>query len=288
VRPKISIATKGLEESLRDHVGTELAKGPLSESEIWEAALDYLSPRLPSMSSALIRNYRMQFGRKIGKSTAERNISTHMRLVLSQIKKGFLHTERPIIAGGKRFGRIFYAKGQEGKLQAKARELVKEGGGIQQEVAGSVKKGPLKETPRNKRAIEMLTYYGLVEKKKIGGVSYAVAPGYNPVDINEPAATGKFPEHYRTWKPFRIDAWVLREGPAKVGLKFDLAGWDPVNRQFYVAVDKDYVGLNHLKAFRERHLILGLPARMIVFCRNISDSASRYAGKWGIDVRKQT
>jgi hypothetical protein len=286
VRPKISIETKGLEQSLHDHLGTELAKGPLAESEIWEVALEYLTPRLPSMSSTLIQNYRIQFGRKIGKKTAEKNIMTHMRLLLSKVKKGFLHTERPVIAGGKRFGRVFYARGQEGKLQAKVRELVKKGGGIQQEVVDGVNKGPVKKTPRNSRAIGLLAHYGIVERRRIGGAGYAVTPGYNPVDINEPVKAGKFPDHYKTWKPLKIDAWVLRDGPEKVGLKFDLAAWDPVNKQFFVAVDRDYVGLNHLKAFRERHMVLGLPARMLVFCGEISDSARKYAERWGMEIRE--
>jgi len=288
VRPSIGIVTKGLEESLREHVKAELSKGPLAESEIWEVALDYLTPRLPSMGSSLIRNYRMQFGRKIGKNTAEKNILAHMRLVLSRIKKGLLHTQKPVIAGGKRFGRIFYTRGQEGKLQAKVRSLVQKGGGIPLETLKEVERGPLKETPRNKRAINLLEHYGLVERRSIGGQTYAVAPGYSPVSAEFKESNARFPDHYRVWKPFKIETWVLRDGPTKVALKFDLAAWDPVNRQFYLALEREYVGLNHLKALREKHLILGLPAKLVVFCKSIGKAAESYAGLWGIEIRDTT
>ncbi|TRO62040.1 hypothetical protein E2P64_00715 [Candidatus Bathyarchaeota archaeon] len=204
---------------------------------------------------------------------------------MSKIKKGWLHTEQPVIAGGKRFGRIFYAKGQEGKLQKKARELVFKGGGIQKETLEAAKKGPVKETPRNKRAINLLEHYGLLEARNIGGITYAVEPGYNPVEASFREGVGEFPRHYRVWKPLKMETWVLREGPEKVSVKFDSAAWDPVNKQFYLGLKKEYVGLNHLKAFRERQMSLGLPARMVIFCKSISDSALKYAERWGMEVR---
>jgi hypothetical protein len=131
----------------------------------------------------------------------------------------------------------------------------------------------------------MLAHYGLVERRKIGGVNYVVSPGYNPVDADFRESKTRFPNHYKVWKPLKMETWVLRDGPAKVSLKFDLAAWDPVNKQLYLALEKEYAGLNHLKAFREKQLILGLPAKMVVFCKSMSDSASKYANRWGIELR---
>lgn len=287
-RPKIDIATKGLEDSVHGHLEEVLEeRGPLSESELWEVVLEFLGPRMKGMEDKLRKSYRMRFGRKIGKKTAGKNIKQHLRLLLSKVKKGLLHTERPIIAGGNHYGRLFYARGQEGKLQAKARALVEEGGGNQLEVLQGVSKGPVKENPTNERAIDLLDYYGLVERREIGGEVHAVEPGYNPVeaDMQERHAE-RFPDHFRVWEPFKLETWVLRDGPTRVSLEFDLAAWDPVNRIFHLALDRDYVGLNHIRRFKERHHLLGLPAKLLVFCGDISTSAERYAKRWGIEVRE--
>ena len=285
VRPKIHIATEGLEKSLLAHLSLVLEdKGTLSESELWDESLQFFSPNLGAMTLSLIKNYNIRFGRKIGEKTAKTNMLNNLRLIVSKIKKSLAHTHKPIIAGGKRFGRIFYAKGKEGQIQNKVKELVKKGGGHQWEVLKGIKSGPVRINPSNKRAVELLEYYGLVEIQKIGSPC-AVKPGFKITELKKQKDTEAFPKHFKTWKPFTIETWVLRDGPEKVKLKFDLAAWDPVNKLFYLVLKKKYIGLNHLKDFREKQIILGLPAKLKIFCEEISESARKYADKWGIEIK---
>ena len=285
VRPRVAIITKGLKASLKEHLLEKLAEGPLAESELWDASMDFFAPQLRGMSASLIRSYRLQFGRKLGRKTAEMNIIRNLRLLLSEIKKELHHTERVVTAGGKRFGRIFYAKGQEGRIQRKVRELVEGVPGRQKEVLEGVKSGPVRITPGNRRAVEMLEHYGLVEVRRMGGAEWAVEPGYSPVRVERSQGLGEFPSSFKVWRPFRIETWVLRDGPEKVKLKFDEAAWDPVNRVFWLAVKREYLGVRELRELRERAMLLGLPARLVAFCGEASRSAEKYAKAWGIDIR---
>ncbi|MBR9689549.1 MAG: hypothetical protein GOV01_01470 [Candidatus Altiarchaeota archaeon] len=285
MRPIVKIATEGLEKSLRTHLEGCLEDGPMAESEVLEESLRFFSPNIPAMGTSLMRSYKLQYGRKIGKTTAQSNIKTNLRLLLSKVKKGFLSTEKQVIVGGNRFGRIFYRKGAEGKIQLKVRELIEKGGGNPLELLNSVKRGPVKMNPKVRRAFELLLYYGFVESKKIGSVLYITEIGYNPVKFKGEKTSEKFPTHFRTWKPFKIETWVLQDGPTKVSLKFDLAGWDTVNKIFYVGLDSEYIGLSALKGFREKQVILGLPSKAVVFCKEISDGGEKYAKKWGIEIR---
>ncbi len=284
MRPKIHIATEGLEKSLFTHLKFILEdKGLLSETELWEESLAFFSPNLEKMTGSLIKSYKLSFGRKIGEKTAKTNILNNLRLIVSKIKKSLLHTHKPVIAGGKRFGRIFYSKGHEGQIQTKVRELVKKGGGHQWETLKNVKKGPVRINPSNKRAVHLLEYYGLIEVQKIGAPC-AVSPGFKIVNSKKSESHEAFPTHFKIWKPFAIETWVLRDGPEKIKLKFELAAWDPVNKLFYLALNKKYISLSHLKTLREKQIILGLPTKLKVFCNDISESAKKYAEKWGIEI----
>jgi len=284
VRPKIHIATEGLEKSLFTHLNFVLEdKGTLSESELWEASLAFFSPNLEKMTNNLIKNYKLSFGRKIGEKTAKTNILNNLRLIVSKIKKSLLHTHKPVIVGGKRFGRIFYSKGHEGQIQAKVKELVKKGGGHQWEVLKNIKNGPVRISPSNKRAVELLEYYGLLEVQKIGSLC-AVTPGFKISNSKKSEVHESFPTHFKIWKPFAIETWVLRDGPEKIKLKFELAAWDPLNKLFYLSLNKPYIGLTNLKNLREKQIILGLPTKLKVFCNDMSESAKKYAEKWGIEI----
>lgn len=286
MRPKIHIETEGLESQLRKHLKESLKEnGPLSEQEIWEESLAFFSPNQRGLATKLARSYKMRFGKKIGSKTADMNLMNHFRLMVSDIKKDLLSTERPVYAGRTRIGRIFYTKGQEGKIHIKIRELLIGKSGAQHDLLTGVESGPVKITPGKKRAVDMLVHYGLIEIRLMAGKNYAVKPGYNPVEGSFTKSKELFPEHFKIWKPFTIETWVLRDGPEKVKLQFNAAAWDPVNRVFLLAMEGDYVGVSQLRAFREKRMTLGLPAKTIVFCKEISDSAKNYAGKWGMEIK---
>ena len=164
VRPKIHIETEGLESQLRKHLKGRLKEaGPLSEQEIWEESLAFFSPNKRGMATKLAKSYKMRFGKKIGAKTADMNLMNHFRLMVSEIKKDLLSTERPVYAGRTRIGRIFYVRGQEGKIHKKVRELLSGKGGAQSDLLAGIESGPVKITPGRKRAADMLAHYGLLE-----------------------------------------------------------------------------------------------------------------------------
>jgi hypothetical protein len=286
VRPKINIATEGLEKSLKSHIVNALSdKGVIAESELWDEALSFFSPNIDNLTSSLVKNYKLMFGRKIGQKTAKTSIVNNLRLMLSKIKKDMMHTQKQVILGRRRFGRIFYSKGSEGKIQSKVNELVEKKGGHAKNVLKESENGPVKITPVNRRAVEMLEYYGLVETRNIGS-PHAVKPGYREVKVNARESAGNFPKHFRIYKPFSIQTWALKDGPEKISIHFDVAAWDPVNRIFYLGLEKEYVGLNDAKAFREKITLLGLAAKPVIYCKNISEGASSFCRGWGIDISK--
>gem|GEM_PF-4847742 len=210
MRPVVKIATEGLEKAVKSHLMLVLEEGPLSEKELLSAALSYFAPQKSAMTASLIRNYRLQYGRTIGKNTAERNLTNNLRLLLSKIKKDMLHTQKQVIIGRKRFGRIFYFRGQEGKIAEKVRNIILKEGGKQKEILLGIKEGPVKITPANQRAGELLEHYGLCEVKKIGKDKYAVVIGYKTVDFKSGSKESGFPEHLGC-----INLSELRRGHSK-------------------------------------------------------------------------
>ena len=286
MRPKIHIETEGLESQLRKHLKEIIReKGPLSETELSDEALSFFAPQKKPLSAKLAKSYRMRFGKKIGARTADINLMNHFRLMVSDIKKDLLSTERPVYAGRKRIGKIFYSKGQEGKIHAKVRELILGEACIQSDVLKGIESGPVPVTPGRKRAVGLLSHYGLAESRIIGGKNHAVKPGYNPVKGDFEESKELFPGHFKVWKPFTIETWVIRDGPEKVKLQFNAAAWDPVNRMFLLAMEGEYVSVGQVRSFREKGILLGLPAKMVVFCKELSGGAREYAGKWGIEIK---
>lgn len=286
MRPKINIATESLEKSLKAHISGVLSdKGVIAESELWDESLSFFSPNIDSLTASLVKNYKLTFGRKIGQKTAKTSIVNNLRLMLSKIKKEIMHTQKQVILGRRRFGRIFYSKGSEGKIQSKVNELVNRKGGHALTVLKESENGPVKITPVNRRAVEMLEYYGLIETKNIGS-PYAVKPGYREVKVNAQESAGNFPKHFRIYRPFSIQTWALKDGPEKINLRFDIAAWDPVNKTFHLGLEKEYVGLNDAKAFREKITLLGLAAKPVIYCKNISEGAASFCRGWGIDISK--
>ncbi|MBR9680379.1 MAG: hypothetical protein GOU98_00980 [Candidatus Altiarchaeota archaeon] len=284
MRPVVKIATEGLEKTLKEHLLGVLEDGPIFEKELMNVTLTFFAPTKDGMTASLIRGYKLQYGKKLGKNTAEKNLTNNLRLLLSKLKKGILHTQKPIILGKNRIGRVFYKHGHEGQIQEKVKSIISQDGGKQSKLLIQISKGPVKVTPVNKRVFELFVHYGLCEMQKISGEKYMTSVGYNPVEIVSKTYIGEFPEHFKIYKPFKIDTWVLQDGPKKISLRFDLAGWDPVHKLFYVATKKDYVGLSDLKNLREKAITLGLPVKISVFCDSISESAKKYASKWGLEI----
>ena len=287
MRPRVSIRI-GIGEELEKHLLKVLAeKGPLSEKELWEEAVAFFDPKLRPAAAKLRRLYRASFGHRIGQKTAEINVVRGLRSVLSDVKQELPHTDRPVQLGKLHFGRVFYASGQEEKVREKVREIVQKNPSRAKEVLDSVKKGPVWVSPSYKRAVDMLEHYGLVEIQRLGGKVYAVEPGWaGETRIESKPSGGLFPKGFKVWKPFSATIWVLREGPEKQRIRFDVAAWDPANRIFYLGAIKEHLGLSDLKSLREKALLLHLPAKMVAFYKNTSESAARYAQTWGIDMKQ--
>ena len=116
----MKLELRGIEPKLKAYLQDKIENsGPLSEKELWKHTLDYFSPKMKISAENLAKSYKMMYGRKIGKKTAEMNILNNLRLMLSSIKKVLMHTERQVILGKDRHGRLFYGKGQEGRLPGK-------------------------------------------------------------------------------------------------------------------------------------------------------------------------
>jgi len=285
VRPRVSAEFKGLRDKLKEHLEIVLEeRGALSERELWEEALGFFSPQLRKYADKFRIVYRKVYGRKIGRKTAELNVLDNLRRLLSEIKKEILHTEKQVIVGRKRYGRIFYAKGREGEIGKKVREIVEKAGGRAKEVLDAVKNGPLPVDPSHKKAVEMLEYYGLVETRKIGKKVYAVEPGFREIEVEIKKTKGLFPEHFTVFKPFKTEVLIIRNGPEKLKLKFDAAAWDPVNRLFYLALVRDYVDVKAVDEFLKKYFLLRVPAKLVIFCKSISEKAREKAKSWGINV----
>jgi len=279
---------KGLKQKIREHLESVLKeRGALTEKELWEETLAMFSPELKRYAEAFRQVYRKFYGRRIGKRTAELNVIDNLRRILSDVKKEIPHTEKRIIIGRRRFGRIFYARGREGEIGKKVREIVTKEGGRAREVLEGVKRGPFPITPSHEKAARMLEYYGLVEIKKIGGKRYAVEPGFVEVEVSMKKAKGLFPEHFTVFMPFRVETLIIRDGPEKVKIKFDAAAWDPVNRIFYLALIKEYVGAKDVESFIRKYLLLRVPAKLVIFCKSIGERAEKIAEKWGVEIKKR-
>ncbi|MBR9681557.1 MAG: hypothetical protein GOV00_02025 [Candidatus Altiarchaeota archaeon] len=289
MRPRMNLELRGLAPKLKGYLGDRLEKeGPVSERELWGWALEFFAPQLKVSSANLTKSYKMMYGRKIGAKTAEINILNSLRLLLSTVKRELSHTEKKIILGKERLGRIFYAGGQENQIRRKIRQLLGGTGSRAEEVLKAVGKGPFAITASHKKAVEMLEYYGLVETKKIGGKFYAVPEGHVGVvelEKGETVENRKFPSHFRIWEPFSAGIWILKDGPVKKTLRFDIAAWDPKNRIFYVGLNKTYVSQKDIMMLRERVGLLHLPTKTLIFCETHSKAAGKYAESWGIELR---
>jgi|GEM_PF-2895832 len=286
----MTLEMRGLTQKLTDFLGEQIAdRGPVTERELWGMAMEFFTPQLQGASENLIKNYRVMYGRKIGRKTAERNIINNFRLLLSEVKQNLLHTEKPVILDRKHHGRLFYTQGQEGRLGDKVRGIVRDTGSRADEVLKGVVRGPFAITPSHRKAAEMLEHYGLVETRMLGGIRHAVATGFvGMIGMEEGKPGGRvgdFPPDFRVWRPFRAGVWLLRDGPEQRSLKFDVAAWDPENHIFYLGVKKKYVGRTDLMSFRERAGMLHLPAKLMIFCEQASEEAEKYAKSWGIEIR---
>ncbi len=206
--------------------------------------------------------------------------------MLSEIKKELPHTNRQVVIGRKRFGRIFYASGKEGRIPAKVREIVEKNEGRAKEILKGVKRGPFRITPSYRRAAEMLEHYGIVELKKISGQLHAVEPGSVEADISVRESKRGFPDHFTVYRPFRVSVLVLRNGPEKMKLSFDVAAWDPIDRIFYLGMDREYVGTGEVETLIRNYLLLRIPAKLVIFCRSISQRAREIAGRWGVEIKE--
>lgn len=293
MRPRMTLEMEGLAPRLTAYLRERIEEGgPVTEAELWNLAMEFFTPKLEGAKANLIKNYRLMYGRKIGKNTAEKNIINNFRLLLSEVKKDLLHSERPVILGRDHHGRVFYEKGQEGRISAKVRDVVMGTGSRADEVLKGIRKGPFYITPSHRKAADMLEHYGLVEIKKIGRKKHAVLPGQVGVaKLEKRGAKGeagkRFPKRFRVWEPFRAGVWVLKDGPEQKNLRFDVAAWDPKNRIFYLGLDKEYVGKAELRKFKERAQMLHLPAKLVVFCGTTSKGAREYAKGWGIEIRER-
>ncbi|MBR9680170.1 MAG: hypothetical protein GOU99_03930 [Candidatus Altiarchaeota archaeon] len=287
MRPRVKIKI-GVKAELKSALETALSeKGPMSEKELWEESIAFFDPKMRAAAGKLRRLYRASFGRKIGQKTAELNVVTELRSMLSSIKKQIKHTDKPIQLGKTHFGRIFYVKGQENQITKKLEQIVLSTPSRALEVLLGVRNGPMPITPSFKRAINLLHYYELIELRRIAGKTHAVELGWvGETMIDSKPTDGPFPSHFRIWKPFSASTWVLKEGPEKARMRFDLAAWNPIDRIFYLGLDRKYVGLKEIKALKEKSVLLHLPAKLVVFCQDISDSAKRYAEKWGIELKQ--
>ncbi len=285
----MSLELKGIESKLKEYLERRLEQeGPVAERALWGWTMQFFAPQLKISTANLAKSYKMLYGRKIGAKTAEANILNNLRIILSSVKKSLLHTEKKIILGRQRMGRIFYARGQEGKIAGKIKKLVAGTGSRAEEVLKGLKRGPFPITPSHKKAVNMLEYYGLVETKKLGGKLYAVPEGQEGVvELKEAkeVETRRFPSHFRVWEPFKAGIWILKDGPAQKTIKFDMAAWDPENKIFYVALIKPYICRKDIADFREKITLLHLPAKAVVFCETLSNEAKKYAENWGIEIR---
>ena len=287
MRPRVIAEIKGLKERLKEHIERVLEeKGAVSERELWEEALAFFSPEMKKVAEKFRKVYRTMYGRKIGKKTAEINVLENLRRLLSDIKKEIPHTEKQIVLGNRRFGRIFYAPGKEGMIAKKVREIIKGSNSRAEEVLNGIKTGPFHITPSYRKAVEMLAYYGLVEKRKIGNKVYAVEPGWEgEIEVEKREAKGLFPEHFKVWKPFVAHVLVLKEGPEKKSIKFDIAAWDPLTKIFYLGIVREYVSEKEVRNLITNYLLLHLPAKLVVFCKKISDGGKKVCGAWGIEIK---
>ncbi len=279
MRPAIYIELKGLEGKLKEHLQSIIEeKGPLTERELEEEALKFLAALENRLIGKIVERYKIITGRRIGKNTAKMNLLKAFRNLLSRVKKGFLFTLKPVYDGKRRYGRIFYVRGQEGKIPVKVRSILLRGKGRAAELMRKIESGEAVEvTPVWKRAAELLEYYGLGRTYRVDGRLYFGPEGLEKrfipkrVEIEEKTSSIRVP--------------VLAGG--KVGyreLSFDII--EVKDGCLILGIKKDYISIFDVKELQRKALLVNIPSKLVVVCKEISKRAEGFCRAWGIDVIK--
>lgn len=313
-----------LADSIEPEIVEALKLEPLTEPEIFASACSALgagqSPR--EIAASLRRMYSLQFRRGISESTALVSVLGQLKKAVSSVKKRLLEAgyskakygvdvkavEREIRFGKDYRGRIFHCGDAGGKLKEKARALIMaHPESCAAEILSAIsRRGYVfaSELKSQKRAIDLaaglLVAYGLAARGVHEGKEVLHEPGFSAQTIGlareagPPAAGlseffGK--RGFRVWENFRCGTWTLTaEGPKVVRIGFRLVAFDPENFQLHIADSsgRKRADVSRLRALRRKVRDWGLPAALHFFAPEFTQSAEKYAAKWGIRLHTWT
>lgn len=313
-----------LADSIEPRIVEALKKEPLTEPEIFAAACSALgagqSPK--EIAASLKRMYSLRFRRNVSESTAMVSVLAQLRRAVSSVKDMLLEegrskqkkygveiraVEREIRFGRDYYGRIFYCVGEEGKLREKARNIIlAHPSSTASEILSALQtRGYVfsSELKNQKRAVDLasdlLVAYGLIERGVHDGRELFHTPGFSSQTINLARECGTTSTRlseffgrngFKAWENFRCGAWTLTaDGPKVVRIGFGVVAFDQENFQLHIAdSSRKKTDISKIRALRRKAKDWGLPAALHFFAPSFTESAQKYAGKWGIRLHTTT
>ncbi len=312
-----------LADSIEPRIVEAIKKEPLTEPDIFASACSALGagsgPK--EIAASLKRMYSLQFRRNVSESTAMVSVLAQLRRAVSSVKDTLLEAghskpkygveikavEREIRFGRDYYGRIFYCAGEEDKLREKARSIIlAHPTSTAAEILSALQsRGYVfsSELKNQKRAVDLasdlLVAYGLIGRGVHDGRELFHTPGFSSQTITLTRecrpTTSRLSEFFgrngfKAWENFRCGTWTLTaDGPKVVRIGFGAVAFDPENFQLHIAdSNRKKTDISKLRALRRKAKDWGLPAALHFFAPAFTESAQKYAGKWGIRLHTTT
>ena len=314
-RPKIDFGEewqKSLKERIEPFVLQEIGKRPLTENEIFGAALAAIGGKgsHQKLAGDLRRLYSLQFRRRLSERSASLSVVRSLKQAVAGVKEDLLGggkvfaTRKPIQFGKEFYGRIFYLGGQEELVPRKAEAVILRNDCLASKLLRQLKEKDclfLKDIPYQKRlvdlAVGLLKAYKLARIAEIDGVKMVVREGFEPQTIKLNPVSGKtgmeegkfFREKgFEVKENFYAGRWALKaDGPGIEKFKFSMVAFDRANRLLHLAdVARKRADASILRAFKRKADEWGLPASLHFFAPSFTEPAESYAKKWGIALHR--